>query len=416
MISRIQIFLQGSHILAQVGFLILLGYAAGWAARKVNLPRITGYIVVGMVLSFSGVAGKGIALEKLSLITDLALSVIAFSIGGALRVGTMKKLGGSILWITLIQGFAVFLLVWATVLIVFPLLLPDPLPSRENMMSLALFLGAVCVATAPAAVLGVIHEYHAKGPVTTVLLGIVTLDDALTLVFFSLAAGIAGSLTGGSGSLLYSAFLDPAWEIFLSLLIGAAAGLLLRVFLNVCPRSCGLLGIALGSVFLVSGLALTLNASSLLACMALGFTLVNLVRQPEQWFEAVENIEEPIFALFFVIAGAHLELEVLLTAGGLGLVILVSRGLAKAGGAFWGAMITGSPPNVRKYVPLGLLPQAGVAIALVLTAADILPDPGLSRVMVNAVLASVVINELVSPPLVRLGLSRAGEIKHERGR
>jgi len=413
-IPQIQIFFQKSHILLHIGVLILLGYAAGWAAKKVHLPRISGYIVIGMLLSLSGLAGEGIVLERLSLITDLALGIIAFSIGGALRMGSLKKLGGAIFWITIIQGFAVLIFVGGAVILLFPLVWPGAPPSSEKVVSLALLSGAVCVATAPGAVLGVVHEYRAKGPVTNVLLGIVTLDDALTIILFSIATGVTGSLVGQHASFFHSAFLEPGREIVLSLVIGTAAGLLLKVILPGGKRRGGLLGIALGSVFLVSGLALTLNASSLLACMALGFTLVNLIPHPEPWFDAVQNIEEPIFALFFVIAGAHLDLAVLVTAGGLGMVLLFSRALAKFAGAYlWGKAINSSA-EVRKYVPLGLLPQAGVAIGLVLAAKSVLPDPELSRVMVNAVLASVIFNELLSPPLVRYALGKAGEIKNEQ--
>ncbi len=414
MFPQIQILFQKSHVFVHIGVLILAGYAAGWAAKKVNLPRISGYLVIGMLLSLSGLMGRDSILENLSLVTDLALGIIAFSIGGALKIERIKKVGWPIFWMTLFEGSGALLLVSGTVMFFFGVAWPGPPQPFEKMASFALLTGAVCVATAPATVLGVIHEYRAKGPVTTVLLGIVTLDDAMSIILFSIAGGIAGSLMGGEKSFLISALLDPGRKILLSLLIGAAAGLIFWIIMSASKRHGALLGVSLGAVFLVSGLALSLNASPLLACMALGFTLVNLLDQPDLWFEAVEGIEEPIFALFFVIAGAHLELQVLLTAGGMGLILIVSRALGKFAGSSIGAYVTGSPREVRKYVPLGLLSQAGVAIGLVLAAKSVLPDPEMDRVMINAVLASVIFNGLVSPPLVRFALGKAGEIKYEQ--
>jgi len=414
MFYQVQIFFQKSHVLVQIGVLILLGYAAGWAAKKVSLPRISGYIVAGMLLSLSGLVGKGIVLEKLSLLTDLALGIIAFSIGGALKIERVRKVGWPIFWITIFEASGAFLLVSGALILFFGAAWPgSPLPV-EKVTSFAILTGAVCVATAPATVLGVIHEYRSRGPVTTVLLGIVTLDDAMAIILFSIAGGIAGSLMGGDTSIVASALFDPGREIFLSLFIGAAAGLLLKMIMAATKRRGALLGVSLGAIFLVSGMALSLNASPLLACMALGFTLVNLLGQPDLWFDAVEGIEEPIFALFFVIAGAHLELKVLLTAGGMGLVLILSRALGKYAGSSLGACVTSSSAQVKKYIPLGLLSQAGVAIGLVLAAKNVLPDPELSRLMVNAVLASVIFNELAAPPLIRYALARAGEIRKEQ--
>ena len=187
------------------------------------------------------------------------------------------------------------------------------------------------------------------------------------------------------------------------------------MLIPVVRRRGALLGLTLGSIFLTSGIAFTLHASSLLACMTLGLVLVNTMNRPEQWFESIEKIEEPLFAMFFVLAGAHLKPGVLMAAGTLTLVILIVRTLGKLGGAYLGAVMSGAPVVVRKYVPLGLLPQAGVSIGLALAAKEYIDDPSAAQIMVNAILGSVIINELVSPLLVKTALIRSGEAGNPGG-
>ena len=400
------------HPLLYIGIILLGGYAGGRAAKALNLPRLSGYILVGMAMSpsISGIIDKQILDHQLGIITEIALAMIAFSIGGALDLGKVKKLGRQILVITAIQALAVFALVSAAVAFLYPLLNGHGLEQRSTLISVAILLGAICAATAPAAILGVIHEYRAKGPMTTTLLGVVTLDDGLTLVLFSIAGGIAGSLAGGDISWFHSVVLEPGREIGLSLAIGGAMGVLIRVLIPTVHRKRSLLGISMGAIFATSGLALSFHASPLLACMMLGFAMANLISHPGQWFESVERVEEPILAMFFVLAGAHLDISALSTAGLLAAIIITMRTAGKLGGAFLGAAASGTSAEVRRYLPIGLLPQAGVSIGLVLAAKEFIADPVASGIMVNAVLASVIVNELVSPALVRFALVRAGEV------
>jgi Kef-type K+ transport system membrane component KefB len=406
-----------AHPLLYLGILILAGYAGGRVAHVLNLPRISGYILAGMLLSPSttGVLSVNVLEGDLSIITDIALGIIAFSIGGALEFGKLRKLGQTIIVITLVQAFAVALLVSVSVIFIFPHLPGAGLGPGSALVAVGILLGAICAATAPAAVLGVVHEYKAKGPMTTVLLGIVTLDDGITLVLFSMAAGIAGSLGGQGVSLVQAGFVEPGKEIMAALLIGSAAGLLLRLAVPVIRRRRAVLGLTLGTIFITSGIALTFHTSSLLACMMLGLVLVNTMNQAEPWFEAVEKIEEPLFAMFFVLAGAHLKVGALGAAGTLAAVIIIMRTVGKLGGSYLGAVISAASANVKKYLPFGLLPQAGVSIGLVLAAKEYVGDPAAARIMVNAVLASVIINELISPLLVRTALVKSGEAQNTGG-
>jgi Kef-type K+ transport system membrane component KefB len=347
----------------------------------------------------------------LGLVTEIALGIIAFSIGGALELDKIKKLGRQILVITMVQAFAVFALVSLSVFFLYPLLQGRAFDSPGTLASVAILLGAICAATAPAAVLGVVHEYKAKGPMTTTLLGVVALDDGVTLVLFSLAGGIAGSLAGGDASWVHSVILEPGREIGLSMVIGGTMGLFLRLLSPAVRRKGSLLGISLGAIFTVSGLALTLHASPLLACMMLGFAMANLMNHYHQWFESVERVEEPILAMFFVVAGAHLDISAFTTAGLLAVIIIVMRTAGKVAGGFMGAAASGAAVEIRRYLPIGLLPQAGVSIGLVLAAKEFVGDPAAAKIMVNAVLASVIINELISPALVKVALTKAGEIE-----
>ncbi|MDF1526878.1 MAG: cation:proton antiporter [bacterium] len=409
--------LGNAHPLFYLGILILCGYAGGRAAHALNLPRITGYILAGMLLSPSttGILGAGAFEKDLSIITDIALGIIAFSIGGTLEFDKLRKLGKAIIIITFVQALVVALLVSASVIFLFPYLPGAGIEPGSALVAVGILLGAICAATAPAAVLGVVHEYKAKGPMTTVLLGVITLDDGITLVLFSMVAGIAGSLGGKGVSLVQAGLVEPGKEIMVALLIGTVAGLLLKLLVPVIRRRKALLGLTLGTIFLTSGIALTLHTSSLLACMMLGFFLVNTMNQPEPWFEVTEKIEEPLFAMFFVLAGAHLKIGALAAAGTLTAVIITMRTVGKLGGAYLGSVLSAAPAAVRRYLPLGLLPQAGVSIGLVLAAKDYVGDVSAAMIMVNAILASVIINELISPLLVKKALIKSSEAQNAGG-
>ncbi len=405
--------LKGAHPLVYIGLLLLCGYAGGKVANALKAPRVSGYIVTGMILSPSilGIFQLDLVREDLSIITDIALGIIAFSIGGALEFSKIKRLGKQILWITLTQALGAFLLVTGLVALFFPMIVGSQSPLVANYAPIAIVLGAISIATAPAATLGVIHEYRASGPLTTVLLGVVTLDDALTIIVFAFSVQLAGSLLTGEALSLAGMLAGPVMEILIALGLGGLGGLFLRKLVPVITNRSALLGVGLGTVFFTGGLAISLQSSALLTNMTLGFMVVNFVRHGEDLFSVVESIEEPVFAMFFVLAGAHLDLSGLQTAIWLAVLIIAGRFFGKFLGARLGAAISGAPETIRKYLGFGLLPQAGVTIGLVLIARDLFVDPAISELMVNAVLGSVIINELLSPPMVRYALLKSGEAK-----
>jgi Kef-type K+ transport system membrane component KefB len=402
------------NLLVYIGLLLLLSYAGGKLANFLKAPRVSGYLVIGMILSPSalGLFHERLVKEELTLITDIALAIIAFSIGGGLGLAKLRKLGRHILWITPTSAFGSFFVV--TIFISLFSYLMHSLgaissPFWEFYFPMALVIGAISAATAPAAILAIIHEYKAKGPLTTILLGLVALDDGLAIIFFAFAITIAQSIVNHKAITLQNFLLSPIISLLTSLFIGGLLGLCLRKLIRFVDRPGAMLGVMVGAIFLTSGLALSLEASPLLANMMLGFVVANFVDHHEILFTVVEKIEEPIFGMFFTLAGAHLDLGLMQTAGWLALLITLTRFGGKLMGTRLGARISRAPQVVKKYLGLALLPAAGVTVGLVLEAKEIFGPTYLSKLMVNAVLGSVIINELLAPFFVRFSIFKAGE-------
>jgi len=407
-------FLEKLHPLVYLGCLLLFSYAGGQLANYFKVPRITGYIIMGMLLSPSvlGLFRERLVKEELALITHIALAIIAFSIGGALGLEKIKSLGKQIVWITFTQAFGAFLVATAVLVLSFPFIHGFGANSQSfwNLhFPMVLVIGAICAATAPAAILAIVHQYKAKGSLTTLLLGVVALDDALTIIFYAFAASVAQGLLSQEPIVWQDFLIGPSLSILISLSIGGSIGALLWKLDRFAPRREAMLGVTIGFIFLTSGLAISLDVSPLLANMILGFMTVNFAGRHQDLFAVLEDIEEPIFGMFFTLAGAHLDLRLIHTAGWLALLITAGRFAGKLIGSRIGAQISHAPPAVKKYLGLALLPTAGVTVGLVLEAKNILGDTHLAEVMVSAVLGSVIINELVTPFLVRFSLFKAGE-------
>ena len=402
------------HLLAYVGLLLLLSYAGGKLANKFNFPRVTGYLVAGILLgpSVSGIFPATVVREDLAIVTQLALAVIAFSVGGSLHLGQLKSLGRQILWTTFTEATGAFLLTAAVLAGVLPLLRGVAFSSPEfinHYLPLALIIGGLCAATAPAAVLAIVHEYRARGPLTSVLLGVVALDDALAIIFTSLTLEFVGNHAHLADLNWWDSLIAPLRDIASALLLGLALALAIHWLFRFVTRRESLLSVALGTALLTGGLAVTFKIPFLLACMALGFGVANFVHRQDELFSAVEGIEEPLFGIFFLLAGAHLDFSAMQVAGVVSLLITVGRFSGKLLGTRCGLYLSAAPTTVRKYLGLALLPQAGVAIGLVLEARSVLGPSEWSEIMVSGVLGAVIINELIAPPLVRYSLLKAGE-------
>ncbi|HEC99302.1 MAG TPA: sodium:proton antiporter [Proteobacteria bacterium] len=401
--------------LTALGIIFLSGYFGGRIANRLKFPRVTGYILAGILLSPSlfSIIPRELVTDRFAIITDIALAVIAYSIGGSLQLSRLKLLGKSIFWITISQALGAFFLTTALVAGLSRYVMGLPMSHAlfwEAYLPMALIIGAISAATAPAAVLAIVHECRAKGPLTTTLLGVVALDDGIAIIFYAFASAAVIALGRGTGAIsLYEVGARPVITILGAICLGAVFGFLLTRIVAYVKTKESLLVIILGSIFFCTGIAVRLGFSLLLANMMMGFLVINMGKHSPELFHSLEGIEEPIFVLFFTLAGAHFDLGVFKLAGPMAFIIILGRFTGKLLGTRLGAYLSYTPEAVKKYLGFGLLPKAGVTIGLVLLAQPLIKNPVMSEIMVNAVLGSVIINELIAPPLVKYALEKAGE-------
>ena len=388
--------------------------------KKTHLPDVTAYLIAGVLIGpcFIGALGiPGIGfesyeeLEGVGLISDVALGFIAFSIGNEFRLSQLKETGKQALVVGILQAVTATVLV-DIALLIFHFIRPDVLT-----VPAAITLGAIAAATAPAATLMVVRQYKAKGPLTDLLLPIVALDDAVGLVLFAVSFGIAKALSSGVVD-LYTIVANPIIEITASLLLGAVAGWVMTQIEKLFNSNTNRLAITISFVFLTVALSMisvkigpvTLGFSSLLVCMMLGSVFCNLCPLSEEIMENSDRWTGPLMVLFFVISGAELELSVFADKMIvlIGLVYIVTRSLGKYLGAHYSAKLMKCSPAICKYLGITLLPQAGVALGMCVTASTLPEDGALIR---NIVLFAVLIYELVGPMMTKWALQKAGDIK-----
>ncbi len=391
------------NLIFGVGALLLAGFVGGKVATRFRLPTISGYIVAGLVLgpSVLNVVPDHIV-ESLAPIPHIALGLIAITIGSEFRIAKLRTTGRNILIITVVQLLATFGAV--TIALRF---FGAPLP-------MALLLGAIASATAPAATVAIATELRARGPLVSTLFGVVALDDAFCIMLFGFVMAFAAAMVGGAGAGGPAAMvLHPLREIFVSILIGTVLGYVVhRLVLNRKSTN-EIIVVVLGFVLLTSGITVSLHVSPLIANMMMGFVLVNLSAKNARIMRILEPLGPPIYAAFFALAGTELDIRTLAATGTLGLVYLLARAAGKYGGAYLGCVAANESRITTKYLGLGLLPQAGVAIGLILVLQDtevFTHLPYMGR-MVNIVLASILVNEVVGPPLTKLALEASGSAR-----
>ena len=406
--------------LLSVAVAVLAGLLMTRLVKFFKLPDVTAYLIAGVLigpycLGALGISGLGFtgpeALETLSLLSEVALGFIAFAIGNEFRLSQLKQTGRQAFAVGILQALAAAVLVDLALLGIH-LLMPDKLSASQ-----AITLGAIATATAPAATLMVVKQYKAKGELTSLLLPVVALDDAVGLVVFAVSFGIARTLQSGTVDLI-SILLNPTLEIILSLALGALLGWVLtqleKLFHSNTNRLNLIIAFVLGTVAL-SMLEFHIGSvhicfSSLLVCMMLGTVFCNLCPLSHDLMEKSDRWVSPLLALFFVVSGAELELNVFadLAIVGIGVVYILFRSLGKYYGAFFSTKWTKCSPNVCKYLGITLFPQAGVALGMAMTASQLGEDGSLIR---NIVLFSVLIYELFGPMLTKMALTKSGDIQ-----
>ena len=409
------------QILIQLSLSLVGGLLMSRLAKKLSLPAVTAYLVTGLLLGPYCLGALNLmslgfqSLEEvaaLDLISQVALGFIAFTIGNEFRLEQLKHMGKQAITVGILQAVATTVLVDAA-LIALHLMNPELIS-----LGAAVTLGAIAAATAPAATLMVVRQYKADGPLTKLLLLVVAIDDAVGLILFSASFGVASALESGTISAV-TVVVEPLVEILLSLLLGGFAGwVLFRVEKYFHSRS-KRLSISIGFVLLTVGLSMAefevggihCGFSLLLVCMMTGTIFCNICDFSEELMGRVDGWTAPLFVLFFVLSGAELDLKILSNPLALliGAVYIAARSLGKYLGACGSCALTRCAPNITKYLGITLLPQAGVALGMALTAQR-LSDGQMVR---NVVLFSVLVYELVGPALTKRALIAAGEIQSE---
>ena len=389
--------------------------------KLLNLPAVTAYLVAGLILGpyclgALGIGGMGFQtmeqVEAQRILTQTALGFIAFSMGNEFRLTQLKNMGGKAIFIGIVQAVVTTLLVDA-VLIGLHLLFPTVLS-----LSSAIVLGAIASATAPAATLMVVRQYKADGPLTRLLMLVVAIDDAVGLLLFSVSFGIAMALESGAVSVV-GVVVEPIVEIILSLGLGALMGILLDRVEHLFHSRSKRMTISVAFVLLTVGLSMLkftafgihCGFSLLLVCMMTGTVFCNVCDTSEELMERVERWTVPLNVLFFVISGAELDLQVLASPVTLlvGVVYIIARSAGKYMGAYGSCKAVKCSEKITRYLGITLLPQAGVALGMAMTATA-LSDGPLVR---NVILFSVLVYELVGPALTKRSLTLAGEIRPE---
>lgn len=407
------------NTLLALGIAMAAGLLLTRVIKLIKLPNVTAYLIAGLLIgpslwkiitggSWEGIISKG-TLESFDVIVTLALGFIAFSIGGEFRLSDIKKLGKQIVSITFCQALGATLVVLGA-LVIGGFELPE-----------ALALSAIATATAPAATLLVVRQYKADGPVTRTLLPVVALDDAIGLMVFSVFISLAQTIANGQTPTVINMLVQPLVEIVLSLLIGGVLGIAVALCikwfksranrLSVCIAAT-VIDVALVELFEKSNFTvfgIELSLSSLLVCMMTGAVYCNLNSEYEKVLDGVDRWTPPLFMLFFVISGADLDLSLLPKIGLIGVIYIIARSIGKYFGARIGATAVKADPNVRKYLGLTLLPQAGVAIGMAQMVVGELPQYGAQIQAV--VLCATLVYEIAGPVITKIALIKAGEIK-----
>ncbi|MEJ2080059.1 MAG: cation:proton antiporter [Acidobacteriota bacterium] len=401
------------EIIFALSLLLAAGFAVASLVKMVRLPAVTGYILAGLSLGPSGldIIGPEISQGRLVIFTNIAMMLVAFGIGERFDLQQLRRSRKTLLRVSLGECTATFFLVLIGVCLVAWLLGSGGSQAGWGwILALGLVAASIAVATAPASTVAVLREVEASGPISRLLLSSVVVNNALSVTLFGIALTASGVLLAtNSGNPWLHAFL-PIFKTVSSLLLGVLIGFVTDLVVHRLSRREEVLVVALAAVFFSGGLADHLGLSSLLAAVAAGFAVVNRDRRDVRAFRALNDFEPPVYGVFFALAGAQLHLAEMASAGVLAGVYIVTRAAGKYVGASWGARSAGLEPVRASSVGLGLLPQAGLAIAL---AYVIRQDPSMDpirSVLLNIVVASVVFNELLGPPLVSLMASRAGEI------
>jgi len=402
------------------GVLLILGVSAfvglfgAWFFQKIKVPQVVGYIAVGLLLGQSGI---GLVdkqhIAALEPFTFFALGMIGFLVGGELKISEFQKYGRQFFTILLGEGVLAFILVGSGTAILFYLLSG----STKAAIAGGVVLGAIASATDPASTIDVLWEYRSKGVVTTALIAVIALDDALAMALYSIGKSVAG-LLAGEGMSLGREFAGVGTELGGAIMVAACAAVILRVVLLRIHNKDKALAMSISTLFLVIGISVTLKLDVILAAMTLGFCLSNLLpKRSAELFHTARSMSIPIYVLFFVLVGARFNLaSIPPLIWGIAGVYVVGRSVGKFIGTDAGARMSSADKRVQKYTGLGLFAQGGVAIGLAIVAGKNLQHVGLTQnfnlgdCVIAVVTATTIAVQIIGPIMTKLAVKLAGEI------
>ena len=382
-----------------LAIIIVAGFIGAKLLRRVHFPAVTAYLLIGVIIGprlLNIIPAKIIGFS--GEISYFVLGVIAFSLGENFTFRELKAAGRSVLWISILEAAGAWIIV-TSVIMIYCIVTHIPLHP-------ALVLGAAASATAPAATVMVVREYRARGIVTDMLLRVIAIDDAWCLVLSALAITAASALH--AGAFHATLILHSLWEIAAALVCGVIVGFGLHYSSRFARNQEDIYVLLLGVILTIVGMSLLFSLSPLLAAMAAGVVIANISKRGSLYFDLLRNVDAILFLGFFVLVGANLEIDVIPNVGILGVLYLVFRVVGKVIGVRLGSVISGSDPRIGRYLWWGLVPQAGVALGVALSAKALYPQYG--ELIFTTIAATTVLYELIGPVCVRYGLRKAGEI------
>ncbi len=385
-------------LLLKISIVLLVGIIGGKVAGIFKLPNVSGYLVAGLFLgpSFFKFVSAG-DMNSFSVINELALAVIAFTIGSEFIIKDMLKLGKSIVIITIAEVIGAIAIVFFVMYYLF-----------NQPFAFSIVIASMSAATAPAATLLVMRQYKAYGPLTKTILPVVALDDVFGIMAFGIAMSLAKLSIGNQEYSILQMFSEPVIEIGGSLVLGLILGALLVIIAKKSTGRDNLQAISLVAIGVATGLSKILGFSSLLTCIMMGTMVVNYLHKSKRVFDSINDFINPVYILFFTLAGASLNLSTFKTVGLMGIAYVFARAGGKMIGAFLGAKGVKADPVVTKNLGLALLPQGGISIGLIVLVRQQLPEHAVA--ISTIIMFSVLIYEVSGPIFAKIAIQKAGEI------
>jgi len=402
-------------VLAVLGICVAGGVVGAWIFQKLNIPQVVGYIVVGVLIGDTGFGllhpGDIAALQPFN---NFALGLIGFLVGGELSGSIFKKYGKQFTAILLGEGLAAFLLVGLASTLIVNLVVHDWVVS----IAAGVVFGAIASATDPASTIDVLWEYRSAGVLSTAIVAIVALDDALAMTLYGLGTSVATILTQSGGDSVGTTLMHTGVELVGAIILGIIGGFVLNAMMHYMPQTEKRLGISVGIILLCIGLAVALNMDVILATMAIGIVLINRApRRSKKLFETVRSFSTPIYIIFFVLVGARLSLGSMPAwIWALVAAYVLMRSLGKWVGAYWGGRISKAEKPVQNYMGMALFAQGGVAVGLSIVAShnlqhiQVTEAMSLGDMIIFTVTATTLCVQLIGPAFAKLAIKKAGEI------